>query len=784
VTASGRAAVALWLAFVAVCVFFVSRAEYSADLSAFLPSSPTAAQQVLVDQLRDGAVARIVLIGIEGADEPALAAVSGRLLENLRRNPGFAQVQNGSLDLLAAEAEFLIRHRYLLSPAVTAERFTVEGLRLALERQLDRLASPLSLLTTRMLQRDPTGELFEIIDAFGEHAGPDRRHGVWFGRDGQRALLFAQTGAPGFDIDAQASSLDVIQAEFERARDVPGAQSTRLLLAGPGVFAVQTRAAIKRDALRVSTIAAVLIGLLLLIALRSPRVLGLTLLPVATGAAAGVAAVSLVFGSVHGVTLGFGATLLGEAIDYAIYFFTAGGRDLALGRGPHGLWPTLRLGMFTSLAGFAALLLSGFPGLAQIGLFSACGLAVALLVTRWVLPQLSPAGYEARIDASFGRALDRVLVHAPRWRLAAHALLALSAGWLIGGGVPWSDELSTLSPVPPAHQRLDQEIREDLGAPDVRHMIVASGNSRQRALERAEEVARRLSPLVDGGIVSGFDSPAIYLPSEVTQRARLNALPGQAQLRSNLAKALAGLPYRSGTFEPFLLEVPAHKRAPLMSRQDFEGDFLAIKFDSLMIEHEGRWQALLPLRGVQDVVAIERALADAVPEVMLLDLKAEADSLYREYRRQVLAYSLLGACAIATLLVAALRSLRRAWDVLAPLAAAVLASCALLVLFGQQLTIFHLVAMLLVVGVGSNYTLFFDRALQTGESPQRTAVSLLLCTVSTVIGFGTIGFAQTPVLSAIGTTVAIGALLSLVFGALLASGRKLDHGAADRADAR
>ncbi len=48
---------------------------------------------------------------------------------------------------------------------------------------------------------------------------------------------------------------------------------------------------------------------------------GWDLLPVASGALVGIAAVALGFGAVHGITLGFGITLIGESVDYSIYFF-------------------------------------------------------------------------------------------------------------------------------------------------------------------------------------------------------------------------------------------------------------------------------------------------------------------------------------------------------------------------------------------------------------------------------------------------------------------------------
>jgi predicted exporter len=177
---------------------------------------------------------------------------------------------------------------------------------------------------------------------------------------------------------------------------------------------------------------------------------------------------------------------------------------------------------------------------------------------------------------------------------------------------------------------------------------------------------------------------------------------------------------------------------------------------------------MLPLRGVAEASALEQEIARLGPHgVVLLDLKHESDALYQGYRSRVLKVALFGAAAIALLLAAALRSLRRAWEVLAPLAAAVIVTVAILIAGGDRLNIFHVVALLLVIGVGSNYTLFFERRNMANASPERTATSLLFCNLSTVIGFGVIGFASTPVLSAIGSTVAIGAFLSLVFAAIL-----------------
>jgi predicted exporter len=92
--------------------------------------------------------------------------------------------------------------------------------------------------------------------------------------------------------------------------------------------------------------------------------------------------------------------------------------------------------------------------------------------------------------------------------------------------------------------------------------------------------------------------------------------------------------------------------------------------------------------------------------------------------------------------------------------------------------------MLLIVAVGSNYALFFDRRspraapagarasagtdLEEGTASDLTLASLLVANCSTVVAFGVLAFSSVPVLHDLGETVAPGALLALIYAALLA----------------
>jgi predicted exporter len=767
----------IWGLLVLIAVALVARATYTADLSAFLPRNPSATQTLLIEQLHSGPAGRLILVALEGADALSRAHLSEQLARELRSDPRFVAVNNGDAASLEREREFLFRHRYLLSETVTAQRFTVEGLRAAIADSLDLLASPEGALIKPLFTRDPTGEMLTILGALGPERGPHTTLGVWSSRDGARALLIVQVRAAGSDTDAQQAACQAIRRAFASSlATIPPAdrRAVRLLMSGPPVFAVASRAMIKSEVMRLSGMSAALVALLLLCVYRSLPALLLTLVPVACGALAGVAAVALGFDAVHGITLGFGVTLIGEAVDYSIYLFIQGAAHWR-----HAVWPTIRLGMLTSICGFAALLPSAFPGLAQLGLYSVTGLVAAALVTRFVLPGWLPRGFTVRDLSAPGERLARAVQKLRQFR-STLVLVPLLAGAVLYAhrGTLWNRELSALNPIPAADQALDEQLRAQAGAPDVRYAIVASAPDRESALTAAHTLGALLTPLIDQGVIGGFESPARFLPPLAIQRERRASLPAPAELSARLQQALAGLPVSAARLQPFLLDAERSRTAPPLTSADLEGTSLAAAAQGLLVKSGGGWSALLPLSAVASAdlpaSAVERvraALAQARGvHAVLLDLKGEADRLYAGYLSEAVRLALAGFGAIVLLLWAALRSLARVARVVAPLALSVLAVAGLLVALGERLTILHVVGMLLIVAVGSNYALFFDRSSASARSGSvpLTLASLLIANIATVLTFGVLASSSVPVLADLGSTVAPGTLLALLFAALLA----------------
>lgn len=775
-----RAAVLLaWLLVLLCGVVVIARTQIGADLSAFLPKSPDMRQRVLIEQLQSGVASRTLMMGFEGGSAAQRASVSRAVAKEMRESKLFELVQNGDVSDWSDTGTWVFDHRYQLSPGVNPGHFTPEGLRDAITETLSMLGTPAGNAIKPLLDRDPTGETQRIAMELVPASSPRSEDGVWMSRTAPRALMIATTRAAGSDLDAQAVAIARVHSAYEAATRAMGAEAPKLLLSGPPVFSVMSRDKIKTEAIHLAVVGGIVMGGLLLLAFASPRALVIAFLPVATGVVIGTASVSLVFGSVHGLTLGFGSTLIGETVDYAIYYLIQArqvGAGVVPGTGWRRWldqnWPTVRLGLLTSVCGFAALVFSGFPGLAQLGVFSIAGLVSAALATRYVLPVLAPDGatgmgmrrYMAQLAGALVRGLPRL-----RWPLAALGVAALALV-LWQGGHLWRADLGAMSPVPKASQQLDEMLRNDIGASDGGVLVVAFGDDEQAALRHTEAAAAKLDALVDSGDLVGYETVTRVLPSLEVQSARLAGLPDAQTLRSNLAEATKGLPLPASRLEPFVADVEAARKLSPIQRAELADGPLGAVLNTLMYQRPGGgWGTLLVLHpGAKfDQARLEAALS-GLPEVQVVDVGRELASLYQRYLHEAFVQVLLGALAVVVLLGIYLRSWRRLLAVCQPLLFAVVLTLGGMAVLQAALGILHLVGLLLIVAVGSNYALFFDQLRTTGTADEDTLASLMLANLTTVVSFGLIAISDIPALSSIGRVVAPGALLALLLSAAFA----------------
>lgn len=749
----------LWAALLGLGGYFVSRSlNVESDLRLFLPAAKSAEERILLDELKEGPGTRVLLVALSGVPVEQLPLLSDRLASRLRDNAAFARVENGTLQSDPAIQASMLRYRYLLSPREQGCACDTAALKRELDSRLLELGSPAGALAEDLLLRDPSGEMQAILDSWLPAVEPVLRDGVWFSRDGQQALLFLQTRAPGFDADQQRLAIAALN---DAAREVDPSGLLALAVTGPGAFTVLLEQSVRGDVTLLGGLAGAGSVLFLLLVLRSLRHTLLGLLCLATTSLAAIVGVSLVFPSVHGITLAFGFTLLGVAMDYPVHLMLHLTRESSPRETLDRVWPTMRLSIVTTCIAYLALILTGFTGLTQLGLFTICGLLATGLAMRWALPALVvPA--DSPMPPKWLLQVDR-LPHLPA--LPIVVLAAAVAALLLSSRPLWSNELAGLTPVPQSLQDLDTRLRSELGAPDLRYALAIRAGDAESALQRDEALTGELNELVATGVVGSFESPSRLLPSAAHQRQVQQSLPDTVTLRTRMHDALEGSPFREDSFASFFDDVNASRALKPLTPDALSGTALADRLAAVLLQKPGEAIAMVTLSDVKDPVRLAAWAQAKGGDVLLLDLKGLAESLIARYRTLALAALGFALVVIGVIMVVQLRW-RATLAVLLPVLATLAGTVAILNLSGIPLTLFHVVSLILVGGLSFDYGLFFNRSEATDDDAHRTRYSVMVCWVSTLGAFALLMLSRMPVLQALGSTVALGVTLGFVLSLL------------------
>jgi predicted exporter len=550
---------------------------------------------------------------------------------------------------------------------------------------------------------------------------------------------------------------------------LPGSAGATLDLSGPGYFSVVVGAQTRHQADWIGRISTVGFIALLLLAYRSIGSLLLSALPIASAALAGIVALTLAFPDVHGITLAFGFTLLGVAQEYPIRVLShrRAGEDAV--QSVRSLWPLLLTAIASACIAYLAFYASGVNGLKQLAVFTIVGLLVAGFSTRYLLPHLLPRRVRDVADMGWlvrARAfVDRL--PRPRWvpLLVAAAIVAMLA---LAPGPFWQNNLAALTPLPQSMLQHDARLRQALGAPDVRYLLVLQAPTAQGVLELSQRLQPRVDALVAQHAVDTLELPSRYLPAVALQRERQQKLPDQATLQHDLDEALEGLPFRADLFQPFLDDVQTARTLPPLTPERYAQTPLGQRLAAMLVPRDGHWLGLGTVSGVHDVSALQALGDGSHGSVRLLDLKAASESLVVDYRTRILQALLAAAVLLVLTISFALRSVRRAWHVLAPMTLATFLVLAVERVAGIEISLFHLVALILAGGLGLHYALFFERDTGDPAEQRRTLHATLVCVLSALLVFGMLAWATIPVLRAIGLTVSLGVAFHFCLSILMA----------------
>jgi predicted exporter len=653
------------------------------------------------------------------------------------------------------------KHAMVLLTARQQEQLRNESPRFWTEASLARLYSAFSGPKLGAFRDDPFGLFTDWVQDRAQETPVRPRDGRLFvaGDGRQYVLLSLQLQVPAFSLSAQQAVIPLLdQAKAAALAALPSAE---VITAG---VVLHAGAAGKQAESEVSTIGlGSLVGIVLLtwLTFRSVKPIGLILLSIGIGFLGALSICWLLFGRIHLLTLVFGASLIGVAQDYGIYFLCNRlGADPALDSRKllKRLLPGLALTLLAAVIGYLGLALTPFPGLRHMAVFSALGLVFAWLTVVCWFPLLIGSG--TLRSGALARRYGATLARWPRLS-GGPASLAIAAVLAVLAASGWSrltvnDDIRSLQ-TPAAELVRDQiKLGKLLDAPTPVQYYLVRGASQEQVLQREEALKRRLDPLIVEGRISGYQALSNWVPSARTQDER------RALVESKLLSdggPLSELAREIGEDGAWVDATRAHLRkggAP-MGVDQFMQTPASEPWRHLWLGRvEGVHASIVALRGMEyAALPLLRTAADGIEGVQWVDKVAEISSVLGRYR-EYMGLVVLGAYLLVfAMLVPRYRG--RAWRVLAPTASASILTVAVLGFTGQPLQLFHVLALMLLLGVGVDYGIFMQEKPERGLAAPWLAVGL--SAANTILSFGLLGLSGTPALQAFGLTMLIGTAL-------------------------
>jgi predicted exporter len=494
---------------------------------------------------------------------------------------------------------------------------------------------------------------------------------------------------------------------------------------------------------------------LILLVFRGLRPIVLGTLAVGAGVLCAFVGTLLVFGQIHTISLLFGVSLIAISVDYSLQYFCEyfdpGAPDPAARL--QRVLPGVAVGIVTTLIGYCTLLLAPFPGLQQVAVFSLIGLgASCLTVVLWypILDSKRPP----RAENAFVRLAARhwALWEAPNLRAQRITLIVLCLA-LASAGLPrfkTDDDVRHLQSLGADLKQQQAEIERLTGSSAGTQFLLVRGANEQALLATEELIADRFSSPTTATVLGAYTSMAQFVPSIARQRE--NRALVQARLDTPyLAGYLAQVGYQ-GTLDDrapdrFLVPADLPRTGPLA--------MLSI----LDVGRSALPAHIVLLQNVTDAGKLE-AIVGNIPGVRFVSLTDDWSRLFGAYRRYA-----LGLLALSALLMYPLLGWRYGWAgglrVMTPSMLAVVLAPPIAALAGVAFTFFNAMALVLVLSIGVDYSVFCRET--SGPRKPVTMLAIALAALSTILSFGMLAFSRVFAVHAFGATMLIGILLAFLF---------------------
>jgi predicted exporter/SAM-dependent methyltransferase len=719
-------------------------------------------------------------VGIENGGPELLVAcgewVEGRLREShLFRDVGMKEVGTRVPELML----HIVENLPILFTAKELQEKVLPLLEPGeIQRKLEEVHASLLDLEgvgqAEFIARDPLGLKNGVLGKLGQLMPSQGAHfykGQLMSSDQRHLLVTAIPETSGTDTTfaRQATELIGRLSEEVNLRFAGPGQKITLTPVGAYRAALDNELIIRRDVTIAISLATAGIALLLILAFPRPLVGFLSLLPAVAGTVMAFFVYSLLHKSISIMVLGFGGAIISITVDHSIaYLLFLDRPNKAPGRqASKEAWAVGQLAVLTTIGAFAALCLSGFPILEQLGQFTALGVFFSFAFVHLVFPlvfRATPKQGARRVGLQ--KVVNKLAMSGKR---GAWLALAFFVVMLFFAKPEFNVNLSSMNTVSKDTAAADRVFSKVWGTMESKVFVMTEAKSVKGLQDRGDRLLDEMDADLLSGVITSAFVPSMLFPGAERRKENLSAWvqfwsqDRVAQVKKTLGRVSSELGFSPDAFEPFyetLTRVPdgpgemgiPEKYFDLLGISRKPDGSMWVQFSGLTVDKgynaEGLFEKYRHLGKVCDPAFFTKRLGSL---------------LFATFQKMLI----IVASGVALLVFLVFLDLRLTLVSLVPVLFAFVSTLGTLKLMGHPLDLPGLMLSVVVLGMGIDYSLFFVRSYQRYGYAAHPAFGVVRMTVfmaaaSTIIGFGVLCSAQHMLLRSAGLTSLLGIAYSLI----------------------
>lgn len=687
-----------------------------------------------------------------------------------------------------------------------ASKLSDAGIHRQIRKNKRLLMTPFGMAMKEVIYTDPLGLRDLLVSSLPappakKPVGPYR--GYYCTEDERTYFLFIEPKKPPQDLTfskrlmAEVRDLEEISLSELSEKYEDSAERFKISYTGGHPIAISDEATTKRD-IKV-TIVTSFLGVLILFGLsfRRARVIFYVATPLAISLIWTLGFARIVFHHLNILTCVFSAVLIGIGIDFAIHILNRyfgqdeKGSD-ACTRLKHTFQKTggsIFIGGITTAFAFYAIALSDFRGFRELGILTGTGILLCLVVMMFLLPSLlvyfsqkRGSGRDVTV-AGFGlKAFLDMLWKSPRTLLTISFVIICLLG-IMGMNIGFDENLRNFRRADHALLLLQEKVTRWLGGSTGQVLLVVEGNSECDLMEINASIHKALRELDGSGLIAGVKSISDYLPSpdqQMINREFITKHPeyfNLRRIRRTFNKALEENGFeRSDLYDEYfkiLSKAFSTKKILLPSSilNTEMGGFLRLfvlrkgesyKLVTYVIPKKDLWSSA-DTKEIKDMIV--RKLMDK--GIGKDSYKLTGTNLLTGDLKEIIIKNLKSSMWLVGLIIVVVlliyyRSLRLLALSTLPLIVGLATLSGIMVIFHLDFNFLNCIVLTMIVGIGIDDGVHLVNAFRQAkndnmlEEVSKTGRAVILTSLTTLVGFGSISLSHYPGLRSMGYVACIG----------------------------